>query len=116
MDIEQTREFCLSLKGTSESMPFDNTTIVFRVMSKMFCLESINKKSINLKADPKTVNKLIEEYSSILPGYHMNKKHWITVDLENFKSDKSLKTLIMDSYNLVITKMTKKEKTELALL
>ena len=115
MDIEQTREFCLNLKGTSESMPFDNTTIVFKVLSKMFCLESINKKSINLKADPERVIELIEEYSCVSPGYHMNKKHWISIDLEYFDNDNFLKDLIIDSYNLVISKMTKKEKNKLML-
>jgi len=116
MDIENIRNFCLNLKGTSESMPFDNTTIVFKVISKMFCLESLDKKQINLKANPEKVIELIENYSSILPGYHMNKKHWITIDLDHFSDDTLLEQLIIDSYNLVITKMTKKEKEQLKLL
>lgn len=113
MDIEEVREYCLSLKGTSESLPFDDITIVFKVLSKMYCLESIDTKRINIKADPERVIDLIEEYVSVSPGYHMNKKHWVTVDLDNFADVSLLKQLILDSYNLVVLKMTKKEKIEL---
>jgi len=112
MDIEEFRSFCLNLKGTSESMPFDNTTIVFKVASKMFCLEAIDDKRINLKASPEKVVELIENYSSVLPGFHMNKKHWITIELENFTDNGLLKELITNSYQLVVSKMTKKEKDQ----
>ncbi len=113
MDIEQVREYCLSIKGTSESFPFDEDTLVFKVLTKMYCLESLQKKSINIKANPEDVINLIEEYSGITPGYHMNKKHWITIDLEKFTHSDLLKQLILDSYNLIVRKMTKKEKEEL---
>ena len=116
MDIEDIRTFCLNLKGTSESMPFDDTTIVFKVLSKMFCLEAIDNKRINLKAKPEKVIELIETHSSILPGYHMNKKYWVTIEVENFTDNQLLKQLITDSYQLVISKMTKKEKETLAQL
>ena len=115
MDIEEVREYCLSLKGTTESFPFDQDTLVFKVI-KMYCLESLEKRSINLKARPENVLRLIEEYSAILPGYHMNKKHWVTIELENFTDATLLKQLILDSYNLVVQKMTKKEKEELTSL
>jgi predicted DNA-binding protein (MmcQ/YjbR family) len=94
-------------------MPFDDTTIVFKVGTKMFCLESINNKRINIKAKPEKVIELIEDYSSALPAYHMNKKHWLSIELDNFLNDKLLKQLILESYNLVISKMTKKEKEQI---
>jgi len=84
--------------------------LVFKVLTKMYCLESLGKRRINLKATPENVIALIEEYSAILPGYHMNKKHWITVELENLSDSELLKELITNSYQLVISKMTKKEK------
>ena len=116
MDIEQVREFCLSLQGTTESFPFDESTLVFKVMNKMYCLESLDSRSINLKAEPEDVIKLIEEYSAIIPGYHMNKKHWVTVRLEEFSDNELLKQLITDSYSLIVKKLTKKQKVELEAL
>ena len=116
MDIEQIREFCLGLKGTTESLPFDDTTLVFKVLNKMYCLESLNTRSINLKALPEDVIRLIEEHSAIIPGYHMNKTHWITVRLEDFTDDELLKQLILNSYWLIVEKMTKKQKAELEAL
>jgi len=113
MDIEKVRELCLQLKGTTESFPFDKITLVFKVMNKMYCLENLDNKSINLKAEPEKVIELIEAYSAILPGYHMNKKHWITIKLEELSNDKLLKELINNSYLLIISKLNKKQKTEL---
>lgn len=110
MDIEDVREYCLGLVGTTEGMPFDENTIVFKVISKMYCLEGLSEKRINIKAEPEQVIHLIESYQGIKPGWHMNKKHWVTVELENFTDDSLLKDLILDSYELVIQKMTKKEK------
>jgi predicted DNA-binding protein (MmcQ/YjbR family) len=110
MDIEATRQYCLDLRGTSESFPFDETTLVFKVANKMFCLESLDNKSLNLKATPENVIDLIERYDSVSPAYHMNKKHWVTVNLETFDNDKLLQKLISDSYQLIVNKLTKKEK------
>lgn len=113
MDIEGVREYCMSLKATTESLPFDETTLVFKVLNKMYCLESLNRKSINLKATPENVISLIEEYQGIIPGYHMSKVHWVTVKLDEFNDNDLLKQLILDSYELIVSKMTKKAKLEL---
>jgi len=76
MNIEMFRDFCLSLKDTTEEFPFDESTLVFKVGGKIFALTDIDLfNSINLKCDPETAIELRERYSSVLPGYHMNKKH-----------------------------------------
>lgn len=108
MNIETYREYCLSLKGTSEGMPFDDKTLVFKVMGKMFALTGIETfKSINLKCDPEKAIELREKYSSVLPGYHMNKKHWNTVLVNEELNDKQILELTKDSYDLVVAKLPK---------
>ncbi|MFT5914597.1 MAG: putative DNA-binding protein (MmcQ/YjbR family) [Flammeovirgaceae bacterium] len=114
MNIEQFREFCLSLAGTSESMPFDDKTLVFKVMNKMFALTDIEGfESINLKCDPEKAIELREKYVSVQPGYHMNKKHWNTTRVNDELSDSQLQHWIRHSYDLVVSKLPKKVKEEL---
>ena len=116
MDIELLRSFCLSFQGVSESFPFGEDTLVFKVGSKMFCLTNLSKSlQINVKCDPENGAILREEYLEISPGYHMNKKHWITVDLEGGLTQDLVKSLIRDSYELVRSRLTKKELLELKL-
>ncbi len=89
MNIEELRDYCLSLKGVEEKMPFDDKTLVFTVKNKMFCLTDIETyEFVNLKCDPETAIELREKYSEVTPGFHMNKKHWNSVLLlyENKKS------------------------------
>ena len=113
MNIEDVREYCLSLNGTNESFPFGDTTLVFKVLTKMYCLVSLEEKRLNIKAKPEDVINLQEEYSAIIPAYHMNKKHWITIILDDFTDDLLLKQLIQNSYDLVVSGMTKKNKQSL---
>ncbi len=115
MDIEKIREYCLSKSGTTESLPFDDKTLVFKVMNKIFCLLSIEPPfSMNLKCDPEIAIELREEFEEVLPGYHMNKKHWNTIDLESGLKPKLIKVWIDASYDLVALGLTKKTKIELA--
>jgi predicted DNA-binding protein (MmcQ/YjbR family) len=108
MNIEMYREYCLSLQGTSESMPFDDKTLVFKVMGKMFALTGIeNFESINLKCNPERAIELREKYSCVLPGYHMNKKHWNTVRVNEELSDEQILELTKHSYDLVVAKLPK---------
>ena len=108
MNIEMYREYCLSLQGTSESMPFDDKTLVFKVMGKMFALRGIeNFESINLKCNPERAIELREKYSCVLPGYHMNKKHWNTVRVNEELSDEQILELTKHSYDLVVAKLPK---------
>ncbi|MEQ8240520.1 MAG: MmcQ/YjbR family DNA-binding protein [Cyclobacteriaceae bacterium] len=114
MDIEEFRDYCLAKQGVTESLPFDNNTLVFKVMSKMFALAKIEEfQSINLKCDPETANKLREQFDAVLPGYHMNKRHWNTVMVNQDADDLLLKQWIDDSYKLVVKGLPKNLKIEL---
>lgn len=114
MELDNLREFCLNKKWVKEEFPFDEDTLVFKVGSKMFCLVNlILPTSINIKCDHEKIPDLIEEYDEILPGYHMNKKYWITIKLEGKLTNKFIFDLIDKSYKLVYEKLTLKEKKEL---
>lgn len=114
MNIEDLRMYCLSKKGVTEEFPFDETTLVFKVMGKMFALTDLEGKfSINLKCEPNKAIELREKYEVVQPGYHMNKKHWNTVYVDGSVSDEQLKSWVDDSYNLVVNKLTKAKKIEL---
>jgi len=114
VDIESFRNFCLSRKGATEEFPFDENTLVFKVMGKMFALADVNDfLSINLKVDPEVAIELRERYSSVQEGYHMNKKHWITVAMDGELPDRLLVQWIDNSYKLVVSGLTKRQKTAL---
>lgn len=116
MNVEQVREYCLSKKGTTESFPFDEHTLVFKVMGKMFALVALERMpfQINLKCDPERAIELREEYDGvIIPGYHMSKTHWNTVYVEQLPAEFVIE-LIDHSYQLVVDKLPKKTKEELS--
>jgi len=111
MNIEEIREYCINKKGVTEGFPFDEDTLVFKVMCKMFALMSLSKAdSINLKCDPEKAISLREQYSGVLPGYHMNKKQWNTIMFNQSIPDNLLMQWIDDSYNLIVKSLTKKNK------
>lgn len=116
MNIEYYREYCLSKPGTSEGMPFDDKVLVFKVMGKMFALTDIDAfASVNLKCDPERAIELREQHDgNIIPGYHMNKKHWNTITTDGSVPDTLIKELIDHSYELVVKSLTKKQKEELS--
>lgn len=117
MNIEEFRVYCLSLKGTTEDLPFDNKTLVFKVMGKMFSLTNLeNFVSINIKCNPEKATELREQYEAVKPGYHMSKKHWNTILIDNTISDGLIYEWIKNSYDLVVAKLTKKQKEELSKL
>ncbi len=102
MDIESLREYCISLPDVNESFPFDQTTLVFKVNGKMFLLTDLEGQlTMNVKCDPEKAIELREHYNCVIPGYHMNKKHWNTIIIDGSVSDKVLIQWINDSYNLV---------------
>ena len=109
--IEELREYCLSKKFVSESFPFDESTLVFKVHNKMFALFSLGKDPlrINLKCDPEKAIELREEYWQVIPGYHSNKKHWNTVIIDQLTLSQVCEW-IEHSYNLVWEKLPKKLK------
>jgi predicted DNA-binding protein (MmcQ/YjbR family) len=107
-------DFCLQKPFVSETFPFDDKTLVMKVGGKMFALADVdNFTSINLKCDPGKAIELREQYAGISPGYHMNKKHWITVNVNEDVPDSLLQELISASYTLVYDSLPKKLKYEL---
>jgi predicted DNA-binding protein (MmcQ/YjbR family) len=110
MDIETLREYCLSKPDAEETQPFGPDNLVFKVGGKMFLLLSLDEvpPSFNVKCDPDKAIELREEYPSVQPGYHMNKKHWNTVTVDGSVSSKQLKEWIDWSYDLVKTKSGKR--------
>jgi len=104
MNIEEIREYCLSKSGAIECFPFGDNTLVFKVSGKIFALVSLEERQINLKCDPELAIELREQYESVIPGYHMNKKYWNTILLNGTLPDKSIKEWIDLSYKLVAKK------------
>jgi predicted DNA-binding protein (MmcQ/YjbR family) len=114
MNIEKYRNYCISKKGVSESFPFDETTLVFKVMGKMFALTGIDEFTfINLKCDPTKAIEFREEYEGVTPGYHMNKKNWNSVSTLGDIPDRLIFHWIDDSYGLIVASLPKKLKEEL---
>ena|SRR5690606_4603765 len=102
MNIEDFRAYCLNRKGVTESFPFGDQTLVFKVMDKIFVLLDVDQfKSFNAKCDPEKAIRLREQYSGIQPGYHMNKKHWNTILADGSVPDELMKELVDHSYELV---------------
>lgn len=114
MDIETLREYCLSKKGVTESLPFGPDTLVFKVGGKMFLLINLqNPESFNAKCDPERAVALREEFEEIVPGYHMSKVHWNTVSMTGRLTLMQLQELIDHSYVLVYEGLPKKVKDEI---
>ena len=114
MNIEEIREYCLSKNGVTECFPFDEVTLVFKVGGKMFGLVNLDGElSINLKCDPEKAVELREKYPAVKPGYHMNKKLWNTVEMNNSIRDDLIKEWIDESYQLVFEGLTKKKKEQI---
>ncbi|MBZ5859158.1 MmcQ/YjbR family DNA-binding protein [Flavihumibacter profundi] len=110
MNIESFQQFCLSLPEVTEEFPFGEDTLVFKVRGKMFALTNLELfESINLKCNPDEAVELRERYPSVTPGYHMNKKHWNTIIIDNTISDTMLYKWIRDSYDLVLAGMPKRK-------
>ncbi len=110
MNLESFRDMCLSHAGVTEGFPFDDRTLVFKVKGKMFALADINLfEVITLKNTLERVAELQEKYGAVRPGYHMNKKHWITVTIDHSVSDAELRLWIIESYSLVASGLGKKK-------
>ncbi|MFD1293417.1 MmcQ/YjbR family DNA-binding protein [Lutibacter holmesii] len=118
MNIEEFRTYCLSKKYVTESFPFDETTLVFKVADKMFALSGLDRQptQVNLKCDPEKAIALRETYEDIIAGYHMSKKHWNTIIIDGNISNELIVELINHSYDLVVKGMTKKKQRELGFI
>ena len=128
MHIEQLREYCITKKGVTEHFPFDDVTLVFKVMGKMFVIIGLDrwergKTPVVLKSDPERVLELSENYESIFAGMqqgrsenakYVHAKHWITVHVNQEVADSSVFQLIDECYAYVVSKFSKKLKEEYA--
>ncbi|OAB42516.1 MmcQ/YjbR family DNA-binding protein [Paenibacillus glacialis] len=112
MDIKALSSYCLSKKNSLEDYPFGNDVLVVKVASKMFALinEHNNQLKISLKCDPFIAESLRQQYSSITPGYHLNKNHWNTILIDGTISEQELFEMIDHSYELVFKGLKKSEK------
>lgn len=113
MDIETFRKYCLSFDGAMEKLPFEKATsqydkdlLVFYIAEKWFCFVNIDKFDFcDLKCDPEELKELQEKYQGITPGYHMNKKHWISVNFNSDVPDSIIKELVQKSYELIVASL-----------
>ena len=116
MDIESFREYCLRRAGTvTESEPFGEGALVFKVEGKMFALAALNEAppSVNLKCDPEEALALRERYDAVRPGYHMNKRLWNTVVLDGSVPDREVRAMIDASHALVVAGLPKKVRDKI---
>lgn len=114
MNIASFRTYCLAKPFATEEFPFDNQTLVFKVLGKIFALTDVDEfASVNLKCNPEEAVLLREQYPAVLPGYHMNKEHWNTVLMDGSVGDTLVKNWIDHSYNLVVAKLPKKEREKI---
>jgi predicted DNA-binding protein (MmcQ/YjbR family) len=109
MNIETLREYCLSKPDVEESLPFGPDTLVFKTAGKIFLLASLDSEQLqfNVKCDPEKAIELREEFECVIPGYHMNKKHWNTILVDGSVPGKKIKEWIDHSYDLVTVKKKK---------
>lgn len=114
MNIETLREYCLSKTGVEETVPFGPDTLVYKVDGKIFLLTGLDEErlSFNVKCDPELAIELREHYSCVLPGYHMNKKHWNTIVVDGSVSAKQIREWIDHSYDLVMKSVKQKRASK----
>jgi predicted DNA-binding protein (MmcQ/YjbR family) len=114
MNIEEFRSYCLSKPATTEHIPFGPSALVFKVMNKMFALADLDAfQTVSLKCDPEQATMLREQYAQVRAGYHMNKKHWNTIDMDGSISDAVVYQWIDASYQLVVAGLPKKAREQM---
>jgi predicted DNA-binding protein (MmcQ/YjbR family) len=116
MDLEQFREYCLEKIAATESMPFGEGVLVFKVAGKIFALAALDEipATVNLKCDPDLALALRDRYEQVQPGYHMNKKHWNTVEIDSGVPEAELRKMIEHSYDSVVHALPKAQRDQLA--
>ena len=115
MKFEEIRDYCISKPDVTESFPFNDTALVFKVAGKMFALLDLSEDSrgLTLKCDPELTLELRERFPDVTPAYHFNKQYWNTVQLNGSVPEKLIREWIVDSYNLVVAKLPRKQRQEL---
>ncbi|HMI60049.1 MAG TPA: MmcQ/YjbR family DNA-binding protein [Puia sp.] len=115
MDIEMLRDYCLAKKEVEEGFPFGETVLVFKVKGKVFLLARLDTPTLefNVKCDPEKAIEWREQFASVQPGYHMNKRLWNTVTMDGSISTRIVREMIDDSYTLVVRSLPKKDQKDL---
>lgn len=114
MNIELFRQLCLAKPGVTEETPFGPETLVYKVVGKIFALTGLDTfESVNLKCDPERAVELRETHDGIMPGYHMNKKHWNTVLTDGSVKDALIRELLDHSYALVVASLPKRMREQM---
>ena len=107
MNSAALRSLCLSFKGAEETFPFGPRTSVFKVGGKMFALSQLGAESlrVSVKCEPELAVSLREAYTAVIPGYHLNKRHWNTVVIDGSLSEQMIADMVEDSYDLVVSNL-----------
>ena len=115
MNSAELRDYCLSFRGAEETFPFGTETSVFKVAGKMFALSRLGAESlrVSLKCEPMLAGALRGAHAAVLPGYHLNKRHWNTVIIDGSLSDDAVSGMIEDSYDLVVSKLPRAHRRAL---
>jgi predicted DNA-binding protein (MmcQ/YjbR family) len=115
MNSAELRDRCLSLTGAEETFPFGPKTSVFKVGGKMFALSQLDADSlrVSLKCEPRLAEALRQAHAAVIPGYHLNKRHWNTVIIDGSLPDNAIHDMIEDSYDLVVSKLPQAQRRAL---
>lgn len=115
MNATELRNHCLSLPGAEETFPFGPRTSVFKVGGKMFALSQLEADSlqVSLKCEPELAQALRQAHATVIPGYHLNKHHWNTVIIDGSLPDETIRDMIEDSYDLVVSKLPRDQRRAL---
>jgi predicted DNA-binding protein (MmcQ/YjbR family) len=115
MNPVELRDCCLSFTGAQQTFPFGPETSVFKVAGKMFALSQLDAESlrVSLKCEPELAQGLRAAHAAVLPGYHLNKRHWNTVIIDGSLPDNAIRDMIQDSYDLVVSKLPRARRRAL---
>ena len=115
MDAGALRTLCLGFPGAVEELPFGPETTVFKVAGKIFALTALDAEPlrVSLKCEPELAEQLRGSYPAVVPGYHLNKRHWNTVTLDGSLADPLVRDLVEDSYDLVVSALPQRVRSEL---
>jgi predicted DNA-binding protein (MmcQ/YjbR family) len=115
MSPEELRNHCLSFPGAEETFPFGPENCVFKIGGKMFALSRLaeNRLRVSLKCEPPLAEQLREAHAAVLPGYHLNKRHWNTVIIDGSLPDEMIRDMVEDSYDLVVSRLPRARRSAL---
>jgi predicted DNA-binding protein (MmcQ/YjbR family) len=115
MTADELRGYCLSLSGSEETFPFGPENSVFKVAGKMFALSRLGSEllRVSLKCDPGLAVQLRAAHTAVIPGYHLNKRHWNTVVIDGSLGDRMIMDMIEDSYDLVVSRLPEARRRSL---